>query len=68
MTLTSQGWLLRTSRWRRRVALLFRSRRLLVLGEFLAIAALLSMAAITYSVLNNGGPDGPLNPFLVALL
>lgn len=55
-------------RWRRRVSLLFRSPRLLALGEPVALAVLLAVAAITYSILAHGSPDRTLDPFLVALL
>ncbi|HMI19114.1 MAG TPA: ATP-binding protein [Sphingomonas sp.] len=53
---------------RRRIGLLFRSRRILAIGEPLTVAAMIGVAAITYSILNHGTPDRPLNPFLVALL
>jgi len=56
------------SRWRRRIGLLFRSRRILAIGEPLAVATLLAVVAITYWILNRGSASGPLNPFLVALL
>jgi two-component system nitrogen regulation sensor histidine kinase NtrY len=55
-------------RWRRRIGLLFRSRHIMMFGEPLAIAVMLVMAAITYSILINGSPGRPLPPFLVALL
>ena len=58
----------RTSRWRRRLGLIFRSRRILAVGEPLAIAALLLMGGITWSILNHGSPDRPLPPVLVASL
>ena len=63
-----QGALRRTSRWRRRLSLIFRSRRILAVGEPLAIIALLVMGGITWSILNHGSPDRPLDPFLVATL
>ena len=56
------------SQWRRRFSLLLRSRRLLAMGEPLAIAALIAVAGITYYILTNGSPGRPLPPFLVALL
>ena len=65
---SSEGAPPRASRWRRRLGLLFRSRRILAVSEPLAIAAMLGVAAITWSILSRGGPGGPLNPFLVALL
>ncbi len=58
----------RTSRWRRRLGLIFRSRRILAVGEPLAIAALLLMGGITWSILNHGSPERTLDPFLVATL
>jgi two-component system nitrogen regulation sensor histidine kinase NtrY len=57
-----------TSRLRRRMGLLFRSRRILAIGEPLTVAAMVGVAAITYSILTHGASDRPLNPFLVALL
>ena len=39
-----------------------------VLGEPLAVAVLLGVAAVTYSILSHGRADRPLSPFLVALL
>ena len=65
---STEGMFRKMSRWRRRFGLLFRSRRILAIGEPLAISALLGVAAITYSILNQGSPGRPLNPFLVALL
>jgi two-component system nitrogen regulation sensor histidine kinase NtrY len=38
------------------------------MGEPLAIAVLLGVAGITYSILSHGSPDQTLNPLLVALL
>jgi two-component system nitrogen regulation sensor histidine kinase NtrY len=52
----------------RRIGVLFRSRRVLVFGEPLAIVVMLSMAGITYSILTHGGPDRPLSPVLIASL
>jgi len=63
-----QGALRRTSRWRRRLSLIFRSRHILAVGEPLAIIALLVMGGITWSILNHGSADRPLDPFVVALL
>ena len=63
-----QGALRRTSRWRRRLSLIFRSRRILAVGEPLAIAALLLMGGITWSILNHGSPSQTLDPLLVAML
>ena len=63
-----QGALRYTSRWRRRIGLLFRSRRIFAVGEPLAIAASLLMGGITWSILNQGSADGPLDPVLVATL
>ena len=57
-----------TSRWRRRLSLIFRSRQILAVGEPLAIAALLLMGGITWSILNHGSVDRPLPPFIVATL
>jgi len=68
MVPSTEGMFRKMSRWRRRFGLLFRSRRILAIGEPLAVAALLGVAAITYSVLSHGSPGRPLNPFLVALL
>jgi two-component system nitrogen regulation sensor histidine kinase NtrY len=65
---STEGMFRKMSRWRRRFGLLFRSRRILAIGEPLAVAALLGVAAITYSILNHGSPGSPLDPFLVALL
>ena len=65
---SSEGTLRRTSRWRRRIGLLFRSRHIIMFGEPLTIAVMLVMAATTYSVLDHSAPDRPLNPFVVALL
>lgn len=63
-----QGALRRTSRWRRRFSLIFRSRRILAVGEPLAIVAMLVMGGIIYSILTHGSPNRPLDPFLVASL
>lgn len=63
-----QGALRRTSRWRRRLSLIFRSRRILAVGEPLAIVAMLIMGGIIYSILTHGSPNRPLDPFLVASL
>ena len=65
---SSEGTIRSRPRWRRRFSLLFRSRRLVVMGEPLAIVVLLAVAGITYSILIHGSPDRPLPPFLVALL
>ena len=65
---SSEGLARQTPRWRRRIGLLFRSRRILAIGEPLAITALLAVAAITYWILSHGSPAQLLNPFLVALL
>ncbi len=63
-----QGVISRMSRWRRRLTLIFRSRRFLVIGEPLTVAVMLGMAALTYSILSHGSANRPLNPFLVAFL
>jgi len=63
-----QGALRRTSRWRRRLSLIFRSRRILAVGEPLVIAALLLMGGITWSIVKHGRVDRTLDPFVVALL
>src|SRR4051812_26257397 len=62
-----KGALRRTSRWRRRLGLVFRSRRIPAVGEPLAITAMLGMGGIIYSILTHG-PDRPLDPFQVATL
>jgi two-component system nitrogen regulation sensor histidine kinase NtrY len=64
----TRGTLRQASRLRRRIGLLFRSRRILAIGEPLTVVAMIGVAAITYSILTHGTPDRPLNPFLVALL
>jgi two-component system nitrogen regulation sensor histidine kinase NtrY len=48
--------------------LIFRSRRILAVGEPLAVIAILIMAGITWSILNHGSADRTLDPFVVALL
>jgi len=63
-----QGALRRTSRWRRRLGLIFRSRRILAVGEPLAIVALLIMGGITWWIVSHGSPNRPLDPFIVASL
>jgi len=63
-----QGALRRTSRWRRRLSLIFRSRRILAVGEPLAIVALLLMGGLTWSILKHGSPNQTLDPLLVAFL
>jgi two-component system nitrogen regulation sensor histidine kinase NtrY len=68
MVPSTEGMFRKMSRWRRRFGLLFRSRRILAIGEPLAVAALLGVAAITYLILSHGSPGRTLDPFLVALL
>ncbi len=68
MRTLSAGAYRRSPRWRRRLALAFRSRFILRVAEPFAIVAMLGIAGITWSVLSHGTPGQPLNPFLVALL
>jgi len=63
-----KGALRRASRWRRRLGLIFRSRRIFAVGEPLAIAALLLMGGITWWILNHGSANQTLDPVLVATL
>ena len=56
-----KGALRRASRWRRRLGLIFRSRRIFAVGEPLAIAALLLMGGITWWILNHGSANQTLD-------
>jgi two-component system nitrogen regulation sensor histidine kinase NtrY len=53
---------------RRRLALLLRSRRLLMISEFLVVLVMLAMAALTYALIDVGAPQHTLSPALVALM
>jgi two-component system nitrogen regulation sensor histidine kinase NtrY len=68
MMRSPNGAVQRTLRLRKRIGRLFRSRRILAIGEPLTVAVMIGVAGITYSILSNGKPDRTLDPFLVALL
>jgi len=59
----------RSPRWRRRLALLTRSRRLVAVVEISTLLFMLAMTSLTWFALSNWtSPERPLSPPLVALL